>query len=220
MGNLVDVLTIAESKIDSTFPNTQFQLPNFRLPYRLDVSERSGGLLTFVRKDILSRQLTDFIFPKDIQVIPIELNFRKQKWLLLSVYKPPRQPPVYFLEKLSEAIVYYSKFNNIIINGDINLEPSNPVLLHFLEINSFYNHMKEKTCWKSSKGSTIDFIISNKKHSLMNTGTFETGLSDHHLLIFTMLKTTHDRLPPKIMKYRQWKNFNENLFKNEISHIA
>lgn len=163
VGEYVDILTIAESKLDISFPNEQFQLLNFNSPYRLDVTERSGGLLTYVRKGMLSRLLTEFVFPNDIQVVPIELNLRKQKWLILSVYRPPKQPSTYFLEKLSEAVMFYSNYDNILINGDMNLEPTNSELLNFLEINSFYNHMKEKTCWKSALGSTIDLMISNKK---------------------------------------------------------
>ena len=52
----------------------------------------------------------------------------------------------------------------------------------------------------------------------MNTGTVETGLSDHHLLIYTMLKTKFEKLPPKIIEYRLWKFFDYNLFKNDLSH--
>ena len=52
----------------------------------------------------------------------------------------------------------------------------------------------------------------------MNTGTVETGLSDHHLLIYTMLKTTFQKLAPKVVKYRKYKNFDINVFKNELSH--
>ena len=31
-----------------------------------------------------------------------------------------------------------------------------------------------------------------------------------------MLKTTYDRLPHKVIKYRQWKNFNQDVFKYEL----
>ena len=89
--------------------------------------------------------------------------------------------------------------------------------LTFLTLHNFHNHMKEKTCWKAKDGNCIDLIISNRKHSLMHTGTLETGLSDHHLLIYSMLKTTYEKLPPKVVRFRQWKNFNEDLFKFELS---
>ena len=48
----------------------------------------------------------------------------------------------------------------------MNLEPDNPEMKSFLEINTLYNHMKEKTCWKSDTGSCIDLIISNRTPSL------------------------------------------------------
>ena len=89
---------------------------------------------------------------------------------------------------------------------DMNLEPTSPELSQFLEINSLFNHMKEKTCWKSETGRCIDLIISNKKYSLINSGTVETGLSDHHL-----------SLSPKIVKYRNWKRFDNYSFKNALS---
>ena len=51
----------------------------------------------------------------------------------------------------------------------------------------------------------------------MNTATFETGLSDSHHLIYSMLKTTYEKLPPKVIKYRQWKHFDKDSFKLELS---
>ena len=84
----------------------------------------------------------------------------------------------------------------------MNLEPENGDMVNFLELNCLYNHMKHKTFWKSEHGSCIDLIISNRKFSVFNTVTFETGLSDHHSLIYCMLKTTFVKLPPKIVNYR------------------
>ena len=60
LDGLVDVLSIAETKLDVSFPSSQFLIPQFKRPYRLDISEDSGGLLTYVREDIPSRLLTKF----------------------------------------------------------------------------------------------------------------------------------------------------------------
>ena len=218
IGNYVDILSIGETKIDKSFPTSQFQLAIFKAPYRLDMSCTSGGLMTFVRKDITSRQLTDFKFPSDIQILPVELNFKKSKWLLFNIYRNPTgQSLTYFLECLSEAIIFYSQYDSILITGDFNAEPNDPEISNFLLSNQLHNHMKEKTCWKSTKGSCIDLFLSNKKYSLMNTGTVETGISDYHSLIYSMLKMTYEKLPPRIVKYRQWKRFNKDFFKFELS---
>ena len=53
----VDILTIAETKIDSSFPTAQFRLANYHTPYRLDISNNSGGILVYIRSNISTRQL-------------------------------------------------------------------------------------------------------------------------------------------------------------------
>ena len=44
-------------------------------------------------------------------------------------------------------------------------------------------------CFKG-KGSCIDLILTNIKHCFKHSSTFETGLSDHHHLVYCMLKTS------------------------------
>ena len=39
-----------------------------------------------------------------------------------------------------------------------------------------------------------------------------TGLSDFHKLVVTILRTSFEPLPPKIIKYRNYKNSDEDKF--------
>ena len=50
----------------------------------------------------------------------------------------------------------------------------------------------------------------------MKSQSFETGFSDHHHLIYTILKTTFVKLPPKIVKYRDYKKFCEEEFLTDL----
>ena len=54
VGNNVDVLSIAETKLDSSFPNAQFLLPAFQEPLRLDINHQSGGLLVYIKVSLPS----------------------------------------------------------------------------------------------------------------------------------------------------------------------
>ena len=72
----LDVLCIAESKIDKYFTTAQFMLPGYHKPYRLDISDRKGGLLVYIKSHLSSRLLKNSDIPSDIQVIPIEVNLR------------------------------------------------------------------------------------------------------------------------------------------------
>ena len=92
----VDILSIAETKLDYLFPNAQFLIPNFHQPFRLDISRNSGGFLVSVRYSIPARMLSNYRLPPYIQAIPFEINLRKEKWLFRSVSKRPSLNNHYF----------------------------------------------------------------------------------------------------------------------------
>ena len=47
--------------------------------------------MVFVISHIPSRRLNDFKIPSNIQIIPFEINLRKEKWLVVSIYNAPSQ---------------------------------------------------------------------------------------------------------------------------------
>ena len=71
------------------------------------------------------------------------------------------------------------------------------------------------TCFKGS-GSCIDLILTNRKYCFKHTSTFETGLSDHHHLIYSMLKTTFKKEESKQFIYRDYKNFDTTNFQMDL----
>ena len=97
LGEYVDILAIAETKIDSTFPLNQFIIKDFHKPYRLDINKRSGGILIFIKQHLTTKLLIKHTFPQDVQAIPFEINLEKEKWLFVAIYKPPSQSNIYFL---------------------------------------------------------------------------------------------------------------------------
>ena len=48
----VDILCIAETKIDESFPTAQFILPGYHKPYRLDITDKQGGLLVYIKSHL------------------------------------------------------------------------------------------------------------------------------------------------------------------------
>ena len=45
----VDIASIAETKLDASFPSAQSSLEGYHTPYRLDISNISGGILVYVK---------------------------------------------------------------------------------------------------------------------------------------------------------------------------
>ena len=48
----VDILVISETKLDASFPLSQFCIDDYKKPFRLDRNSHEGGLIVFVREDI------------------------------------------------------------------------------------------------------------------------------------------------------------------------
>ena len=79
----LDILVIVETKTDKSFPQKQFSIDGFSIPYRLDRNRHGGGVMIYVRDDIPSRKVDKHSFSKSIEAIFIEINFRKSKFLLV-----------------------------------------------------------------------------------------------------------------------------------------
>ena len=56
MGN-VHILMVTETKINKSFPTSQFILPGFTSPYRFDRNKDEGGILVYIREVIRSKLL-------------------------------------------------------------------------------------------------------------------------------------------------------------------
>ena len=103
--------------------------------------------------------------------------------------------------------------------GDFNMDPSHTQLPAFMKHYNYYKLMKNNTCFKGD-GSCIDLILTNRKYCFKNTSSFETGISDHHHLIYLMLKTTFEKAEFKKVTYRNYKQFQwESLEKDLTSSL-
>ena len=95
------------------------------------------------------------------------------------------------------------------------MDPSHTQLSAFMEHYSYNNLVKNNTCFKGD-GSCIDLIHRNRKYCFKNTSCFETVISDHDHLIYSMLKTAFEKEESKKVTYRnykqfQWENFEKDL---------
>ena len=216
IGKNLDILCIAETKLDDSFPTPQFLIPGFKEPYRLDNTKNSGGLMVYVNTDIPSRQLKGIRVPNDIQIIPIEINLRKMKWLVLPIYRPPKQKETYVIEQLCSLLDNHTKYENIILLGDFNMEASDETMMPLISGHNLHSLVRTPTCFKSVAGCCIDLLLTNRNYNFKYSQTFETGMSGCHLMIYTMLKTTFAKLPPKKIQYRCYKNFVGGDFQRDL----
>ena len=85
---------------------------------------------------------------------------------------------------------------------------SNPHMSEFWTLYDFINRIMETKCYKNvDKTTTIDHIVTNHARCFQRSDANETGLSDFHKLAFTVLKMFYAKQKPRIIKYRDYKNF-------------
>ena len=106
-------------------------------------------------------------------------------------------------------------YNNKVVCGDFNSEPTNPVMNNSMDSQNFTNLIKNNTYFKGV-GSCIDLILTNRNYCFKNTSSYEIGISDHHHLIFSIMKTIFASEEPKKFVYRDYKTFSHENFKNDL----
>ena len=137
-------------------------MPGYYKPNRLHITDKQGGLLVYIKSHLPSRLLSIHNTANVIQVIPFELNLRKEKWMFMCIYRPPKQNNQYFLENLSSIADHYSSiYDNYIFLGDFNMEPNCSALTSFMQSFNLFNLIKTNTCFKGI-GSCIDLIVTNR----------------------------------------------------------
>ncbi len=208
---------MSETKIDGSFPPAQFHINGFANPTRLDRTAHGGGLLLYIRDDITSKPLV--LVSKGIECIIQEFTISKRKWLLFGVYNPHKDQTLSFLKILGENLDHYlPSYDNVVLLGDFNSEISEIAMDDFCTSYDLKSLINTPTCFKSDTNpSCIDLILTNRKNCFQHSSTIETGLSDFHHLVITVLKTKFKKKPPKIIKYRNYKFYNPFNYFNDVN---
>ena len=85
IGDNLDIFTIAETKLDSSFTESQILSEDMKYLYRLGVSSTKNGLPVIVNKNIPSKYLWNVYFASDIQATPTAVNLKRRKTLIESI---------------------------------------------------------------------------------------------------------------------------------------
>ena len=57
----IDIFIITETKLDDSFPASQFSISGFCTPFRLDRNKNGDGILLYIRSHITSTKLNKYI---------------------------------------------------------------------------------------------------------------------------------------------------------------
>ena len=107
-----------------------------------------------------------YYFPKDIEALFIELNFRKCKWLLCGLYHPLSQKDQYFFDNIDKTLDIYSTYEKVIPDGDFNSQIGENRNGSYMYQHNLQSINIEPSCYKNlNNPSCIDLFLTNSPRS-------------------------------------------------------
>ena len=216
----IDILMISETKFGDTFPHALYHLKDFSNPYRLDRKSHGGGILVYVTDNIPSNLAKlDHKF-ENFEGFFIELELpKKKKWLISYSYNPNKGNTKQRLSNISKGLdELNSKYDNILIIGDLNTEMNEPSLNEtFCQTYNLESIVNEPTCLKNPKNpSCNDLMLTNKQERFLKGKTVEAGLPDFHKMLLSVFKTSFKKQKPAIVTYCDYKRFDNVKFRESL----
>ena len=201
----VDVLGIAETKLDHPFPNAQFNIDGYRL-FRKDRNQHGGGLLAYVCADIPCRQIRT-LDTNSTESITLELQLSRKKYIIVVAYKPPNVANHSFTAEMTTLLDKVTQdYTDIWIIGDLNFDMNDraksDTLRDVCDTYGLDQLITEPTNTTIHGSSLIDVILTTAPAKSSSSGSTNVGLSDTHNMIYTTLKLRAPRLPPTTITYR------------------
>jgi exonuclease III len=114
-----NIFACQETKIDRKTDSSSLTINGFKL-FRRDRSENGGGVALYISEFLNPNQLM-LRANDDVEIVAVKCKLA-QPLVIASIYRPPRQPILSFLESLSELIASMGDKNmNLILAGDLNI---------------------------------------------------------------------------------------------------
>ena len=103
----LDILAISESKLDQSHPANMFDIEGYTQPFRRDRNKNGGGILVYVIVGIPCSELKAKLGAENVEVIFLEINLRKTKWLPFASYNNCKINIGSFLQSIGPTLDHY-----------------------------------------------------------------------------------------------------------------
>ena len=206
---------ISETKLDE-----RFFMNDFSSPHRFDRNCDDGVILLHIREDTPSKLLSKERGLTEAFFLEINLHIKK-KWLISCSYTPKRASIANHLSILSKCTdIYTSKYDSLIFLGDFNAGVEDSDMKIFCSSYNLTSMVNKAKCYKNpDKPICVDLILTSCPGSSQNSCVAETGLSDFHKMVLTVMKTSYRKSQPKMIHYRNYKIFSNDIFRDSLQKI-
>lgn len=121
----------------------------------------------------------------------VQTSRRAKKVLVVGMYRPPDLLKATWEHEINDILLRSTqRYESIMLIGDLNCDLSRPdkgakegkTLMDLMDVYGLTNLIKVPTRVVVESSSLIDVILTNKPRSVLTSGVFDLGFSDHHLI--------------------------------------
>ena len=223
--NSVDVLSLCETKLDSSFNDSDVHVPGFEI-IRRDRNRHGGGVCIYVNTS-LNFSIRSDLSIQNLENLAVEIRYpHSAPVIVVNWYRPPNSSADIFtsLELLvgrldSECVEFY-------LMGDMNCNMASPgdsvsrSLLDITRIYDLHQMINEATRITESTSTVIDLIFTNCPDRVICSGVTHIAISDHSLVYaYRKLSSNPVTKGHDTITYRSFKKFNRDDFRKDISLV-
>lgn len=208
---------MTESRITNNITDDELKIQDFNM-IRCDAENGySGGVVVYVRQSVKYRPLFSTKMEGNYWCIGINVRSDFYGGNLLFLYHSPNSSDVEFISFLEQKIDKLLKKENLIVMGDFNMDMLNRRYYENKLDNMFVTRgmvqsVRQATRVTPYSETLIDLIYANIDITTIVENT--PRVSDHAWMSIVFNKKKNDET--KIILKRNFKNFNDNLFKNNV----
>ena len=110
-----------------------------------------------------------------------------------------------------------TKYYIVMVIGDLNAEVNLECMKRFCETFDLNSPIKVLTCYMNpKKPSCIDLLLTNRPKRFQSSSAVEAGLSDFHKTTKTVIKTTFEKIKPRVTNFKNWNKFCDEKFRTQF----
>lgn len=219
----INILAVTETWMNDNIPPQIVNISGYKF-FHKDRLGKGGGVGFYV-DDNLNCEIISVDIQNDSgsEYLWLKLKLLRRSLALGVLYRPPHTNISKCIEVLDNIIPQIlTTHDDVIILGDININmlQLDNVLSTFFETFGFTQVINEPTRITQYSATLIDPIFVSDINLVTETGTVNADLVSDHKLVFCKLKISHINYKQKMVVFRDFKNFNSDLFYSDLLNVA
>ncbi|XP_046743250.1 uncharacterized protein LOC124409579 [Diprion similis] len=214
------IACVTETHVKEEIEDFEIEIQNYNTVRCDSYSSRTGGLLTYIKKDIKYKVITIKTVEKNAWICTIKLMGKYEGIIICNVYHSPSKSDGLFIDEIIKECDKIVDIGHIIVTGDFNIDVSkenqySKRLIDKLKCMGIKQYVRDYTRIQGEAKTIIDLVFSNFK---VETEVHKTPkISDHHIIRINVRKT--NKTDNNIIEFytRDFTNVDNENFKETIA---